>query len=82
LLKREATVAKYATVQNEGDRQVERLLECYSLDVIISVGYRVKSLRGTEYGASDWTPGPSRLDTLDAINWTFASQRLDSKIKL
>jgi hypothetical protein len=48
-LKREATVAKYATVQNEGDRQVERLVEYYSLDVIISVGYRVKSLRGTQF---------------------------------
>ena len=40
------TVAKFATVQNEGTRQVERLVEYYSLDVILSVGYRVKSPQG------------------------------------
>jgi hypothetical protein len=44
-----ATVAKFATVQVEGNRQVERLIEYYNLDVIISVGYRVKSLRGTQF---------------------------------
>jgi len=48
-LARGATVAKIATVQNEGDRQVERMIECFNLDVIISVGYRVKSLRGTQF---------------------------------
>ena len=45
----EATVAKFATVQKEGDREVERILEYYNLDVIISVGYRVKSIRGTQF---------------------------------
>ena len=44
-----STVAKFATVQNEGDREVERLIEYYNLDVIISVGYRVKSKRGVEF---------------------------------
>lgn len=48
-LTREATVAKFATVQQEGSRKVERALEYYNLDVIISVGYRVKSLRGTQF---------------------------------
>lgn len=48
-LVREATVANFATVQTEGDRQVERNIEYYNLDVIISVGYRVKSLRGTQF---------------------------------
>ena len=43
------TVAKFATVQNEGIREVERDIEYYNLDVIISVGYRVKSLRGTQF---------------------------------
>jgi hypothetical protein len=46
---REATVAKFATVQNEGDRQVERNIEYFNLDVIISVGYRVKSKRGVQF---------------------------------
>lgn len=45
----EATVAKFATVQMEGEREVERQIEYYNLDVIISVGYRVKSKRGVEF---------------------------------
>ncbi|MCC8099717.1 MAG: virulence RhuM family protein [Clostridiales bacterium] len=48
-LRPEATVAKFATVQMEGGRQVSRNIEYYNLDVIISVGYRVKSLRGTQF---------------------------------
>jgi hypothetical protein len=44
-----ATVAKFATVQTEGDRQVQREVDYYNLDVIISVGYRVKSHRGTQF---------------------------------
>jgi hypothetical protein len=41
------TVRKFRTVQNEGNRKVERDIEHYNLDVIISVGYRVKSTQGT-----------------------------------
>jgi len=48
-LEREATVAKNATVQNENGRTVLRTIEYYNLDVIISVGYRVKSQRGTRF---------------------------------
>ncbi len=44
-----STVANFATVQTEGNRQVERKVEYYNLDVIISVGYRVKSQRGTQF---------------------------------
>lgn len=43
------TVAKFATVQQEGDRKVVRNIEYYNLDMIISVGYRVKSVRGTQF---------------------------------
>lgn len=43
------TVANFATVQKEGERSVEREIEFYNLDVIISVGYRVKSKRGIEF---------------------------------
>ena len=43
------TVAKFAIVQKEGNREVVRHIEYYSLDVILSVGYRVKSTRGIEY---------------------------------
>jgi len=48
-LKPEATVANFATVQIEGEREVTRDIEHYSLDVIISVGYRVKSHRGVQF---------------------------------
>ncbi len=48
-LAREATVAKFAIVQTEGERAVERQVEHYNLDVIISVGYRVKSFQGTRF---------------------------------
>lgn len=49
-LKQEATVANFATVQTEGIRQVTRDIEYYNLDVIIFVGYRVKSKRGKQFG--------------------------------
>ena len=41
-----STVAKFATVQTEGNRKVTRDIEYYNLDMIISVGYRVKSQNG------------------------------------
>lgn len=44
-----ATVAKFATVQKEGERDVIRQIEYYNLDMILSVGYRVKSQRGIEF---------------------------------
>jgi hypothetical protein len=48
-LEKEATVANFATVQLEGGRRIERQIEHYNLDVIISVGYRVKSKQGTQF---------------------------------
>ena len=48
-LSESATVANFATVQSEGERAVSRNITHYNLDVIISVGYRVKSLRGTQF---------------------------------
>ena len=44
-----STVAKFATVQTEGNREVTREIEYYNLDMIISVGYRVKTQRGVEF---------------------------------
>jgi prophage maintenance system killer protein len=48
-LKRGATVANFATVQTEGGRQISRSIEYFNLDVIISVGYRIKSQKGTDF---------------------------------
>jgi len=48
-LNRESTVKDSLTVQKEGDRTVKRKIEYYNLDVVISVGYRVKSKQGTQF---------------------------------
>lgn len=48
-LNREATSRKFRLVRKEGDRQVGRNIDHYNLDVIISVGYRIKSKRGTQF---------------------------------
>ncbi len=44
-----STVANFAIVQNEGGRKVNRTIEFYNLDMILSVGYRVKSSRGVRF---------------------------------
>jgi hypothetical protein len=48
-LDRNSTVKDYLIVQMEANREVKRRIEFYSLDVIISVGYRVKSIKGTQF---------------------------------
>ena len=48
-LQEEATIANFATVQNEGTRKVERVIAYYNLDMIISIGYRVHSYRGVQF---------------------------------
>ena len=48
-LNQSSTVKEYLTVQSEGVRKIKRKVLYYNLDVIISVGYRVKSLRGTKF---------------------------------
>jgi len=48
-LRPQATVAEFATVQDESGRQVAREVEYFNLDVVISVGYRVNSHRGTQF---------------------------------
>jgi hypothetical protein len=54
-LSREATSAKIAQVQKEGDREVSRQIEFYNLDAIISVGYRVNSVQATQF--RKWATG-------------------------
>lgn len=71
-LEQSATVANFATVQTEGSRQVERQIEFYNLDVIISVGYRVKSLRGTQF--RQWAS--KRLNEYIRKGFTLDDERL------
>lgn len=79
-LSRESTVAKFATVQNEGVRQVEREIDYYNLDMIISLGYRVKSKVATnfrrwaterlkEYMIKGFTMDDERLKSLGGGNY-------------
>ncbi len=68
----DSTVAKYATVQSEGKRKVSRDIEFYNLDVIISVGYRVKSHRGTQFRI--WAT--ERLKEYIIKGFTLDDQRL------
>lgn len=48
-LLKDATVRKFRTVRQEGNRSVTRTLEFFNLDVIISVGYRVNTIRGIQF---------------------------------
>lgn len=48
-LPRESTISKMEIVQTEGEREVKRQMEFYNLDAIISVGYRVNSVRATQF---------------------------------
>ncbi len=71
-LRESATIRKFRIVQTEGSRQVEREVEHYNLDVIISVGYRVKSLRGTQFRI--WAT--QRLREFIVKGFTLDDQRL------
>ena len=48
-LMKDATVRKFRTVRQEGNRSVTRMIEYFNLDVIISVGYRVNTVRGIQF---------------------------------
>jgi hypothetical protein len=73
-LRRGATIRKFRIVQSEGTRSVERELDFYNLDVIISVGYRVKSLRGTQFRI--WAT--QRLREFIVKGFTLDDERLKS----
>lgn len=60
-----STVAKFATVQREGDRVVERQVEHYNLDMVLSVGYRVKSAEGVHFRR--WANDVLRRYMLDGL---------------
>jgi len=76
-LEESATVAKFATVRIEGRRSITRQIAHYNLDVIISVGYRVKSKRGTQF--RQWAT--KRLKNLLIEGYAINEQRLHQKQK-
>lgn len=77
-LDQNSTVRKFRTVQQEGTREVEREIEYYNLDVIISVGYRVKSHRGTQFRI--WAT--NRLKELIVKGFVLDDERLKSGGKM
>lgn len=78
-LKRDSTVAKFATVQQEGDRTIERYIEYFNLDVIISVGYRVKSQRGTNFRI--WATSVLKKHLIDNARRTAPSASIEDKFR-
>lgn len=88
-----STVAKFATVQKEGNRNVTRDIEYYNLDMIISVGYRVKSKNGVifrkwankvlkDYLIKGYALNNKRLEYLEkTIKLIDIAGRIDSELK-
>lgn len=74
-LERESTIRKFRIVRQEGNRQVTRELEHYNLDVIISVGYRVKSQRGVQF--RQWATRTLKQHLVDG--YTLNEKRLQEK---
>ena len=87
------TVAKFATVQKEGNRDVSRNIEYYNLDMILSVGYRVKSKNGVifrqwankilkDYMLKGYAVNQQRLDYLEkTIKLIDIANRIDERLE-
>ena len=89
----DSTVAKFATVQKEGNRNITRDIDYYNLDVIISVGYRVKSKNGIafrkwanqilkDYMIKGYVVNQKRLDYLEkTIKLIDIANRIDDRLE-
>lgn len=77
-LSRDATVRQYRIVQPEGGRQIERLVEHYNLEVILAIGYRVRSLRGIQF--RQWAT--ARLREYLIKGFTLDDERLKGQDRL
>lgn len=92
-LKEISTVAKFATVQKEGNRTVTRDIEYYNLDMIISVGYRVKSQNGVifrrwatqilkDYMLKGYAANQKRLEYLEkTVRLIDIANRIDDRLE-
>ena len=87
------TVAKFATVQKEGEREVTRNVEYYNLDMILSIGYRVKSKNGIifrkwtnkvlkDYMLKGYAVNQKRLEYLEkTIKLIDIANRMDERLE-
>jgi len=73
-----ATVAKFAIVQNEGGRWVSRPMEFYNLDMVLSVGYRVKSDRGVKF--RQWANRVLKEYLLKGYSVNYRLERLEQRV--
>ena len=73
-LKKEPTIRNFRIVQNEGSRQVSRDMDFYNLDAIISVGYRINSVRATQF--RQWAT--SVLRTFAVQGYVLDKRRLEN----
>ena len=92
-LKEIPTVAKFATVQKEGEREITRNLEYYNLDMILSIGYRVKSDKGIifrkwankilkDYMLKGYAINQKRLEYLEkTIKLIDIANRMDERLE-
>ena len=92
-LKDVPTVAKFATVQKEGERKVTRNIEYYNLDMILSIGYRVKSNKGIifrkwatkvlkDYMLKGYALNQKRLEYLEkTIKLIDIANRIDERLE-
>ncbi len=78
-LEKKATVKESLTVQKEGNRNVKRKLEYYNLDIIISVGYRVKSTQGTQFRI--WTTNVLRDYLLKGYALNQRMNRIENTVE-
>ena len=88
-----STVAKFATVQKEGDRKVTRNIEYYNLDMIVSIGYRVKSNKGIifrrwankilkDYMLKGYAVNQKRLEYLEkTVKLIDIANRIDERLE-
>ncbi|WP_454692136.1 RhuM family protein [Achromobacter aloeverae] len=74
-LEKTATIRKFRIVRQEGSRQVRRNIEHYNLDVVISVGYRVKSARGVQF--RQWATRTLKQHLVDG--YTLNQRRLQER---
>lgn len=73
-----ATIAKFATVQDEGGRKVMRNIEYYNLDMVLSVGYRVKSSKGIKF--RQWANHVLKEYLLKGYSVNERFERLESRV--
>jgi len=77
-LSKKATVSILETVQKEGDREISRYVEFYNLDLVLSIGYRVNSIKATKF--RQWATKTLRSYIVDgyAINRARIAKNYDS----